>query len=577
MLSSLRVSVVCAAAFLFLCALPVLCTGRGVSSSALWGDPNADPPTGPVPFNNIGHTGRGYDIYKGNPHATIGVDPGVRDHIFTMASYDQAQHPLSADGRFIKPKFVEAFQDVSCRLDFTSQLITSEAAYANNLAVSVSVGASGEWAGSFSASADYKYAAQGMQGGSSLFVKTMAECAAYTVHLPAVATMNATAMPELSPTFQEAVRAMNAAASDKNTLQRLVAAFVANFGTHFFRRITMGSRYGQQNKVNTVTSSNQTTHALKLGASYSAMASLSASIMTEGQMEAANKFSQTATEQQLFTLGSVPPTDGDAKTWAHETSTSPSPLRRKQAVIIADLLTPAIFPNFTAIATVQASVRDFLASGQYCHNISAACASGAKRAPAVSTDNCFGGLYVTNTGRDNYNIFTGKFNCPAGYTSLGSGADRECFSSKPENCVVLGPNGEAVTSYGGTFSKDSQSGACSRNNLHTELNCACPSDYIEHKITRSSYTTSYCFWNSTTSLFGGLAGGNVWNYWTHSWDCPDGYRPVGLSSTGLFAVCIMPGNDLWDTAPDWTPRKGARMTSETSNTDLRSHDRHDEL
>jgi len=112
---------------LFCCLLhfvvPAAAKAQG-SASALWGNLVVEFPTLPLSFPNVDQVGRGCDIYHGNPRSTRGSDPGVRAPIFSM--HTVGPNNVSADGRFILPVGFDVYQDVSCRLDYTSTIISSE-------------------------------------------------------------------------------------------------------------------------------------------------------------------------------------------------------------------------------------------------------------------------------------------------------------------------------------------------------------------------------------------------------------------------------------------------------------------
>jgi len=159
-----------------------------------------------------------------------------------------------------------------------------------------------------------------------------AECSAYSARL----LKTHAAAPSFHPTFLEHVQAM--LASQDGSLDDLMEEFVREFGTHFFAQATLGSRYGQISQVASHVLKQESAQNVKLSAKFSAMASVDMSSMLSKDVSKASSFADSCESQALFTIGSVPSSNGDAKTWAHETSTSPAVIRRADGRLLSSLM-----------------------------------------------------------------------------------------------------------------------------------------------------------------------------------------------------------------------------------------------
>ena len=223
---------------------------------------------------------------------------------------------ISDDGRFLIPKGVDVYQDVSCRLDWSTTIVSSASDYRSSLQNSVSASVSVNYlfySASFSMSRDYKEVSARTESGSSTYAKSSAECSLYT------ANIHVSDVPNLSDSFKSDI--MRILQSDNGASQeQSVDDIINKYGTHVPTRVIMGARYGQQSELSAHAASSSVETELKQTAKLSVMSSLNAEGMTEEDIKNASSFSKSCYSQRLFTMGSTPTQDGQGTTWAAQGS-----------------------------------------------------------------------------------------------------------------------------------------------------------------------------------------------------------------------------------------------------------------
>ena len=179
---------------------------------------------------NIGYLYSGYDIYKGNPLADR-ADPGFRNLIF-KTSYSKKK--TTSDLRFQLPDHVQARRTISCNGKFSSESIFTQTEYLRNLRVYVGISVQAsfkKFAGSFSASTDYHKMEKTITSKNRAVVKSTATCNVYR------AFINSFSKPKFTPNFINGLRKL----SDGKKHSKY--KFFKEFGTHYLREASMGSRY----------------------------------------------------------------------------------------------------------------------------------------------------------------------------------------------------------------------------------------------------------------------------------------------------------------------------------------------
>ena len=242
----------------------------------------------PPRFPNIGYVGSTYDIFKGNPHSTTGLDPGFT--LQNLCRFSYKNNVTTADGRYSIPDNTQATSSSACNFDFSSKTTDSVSSYYNSLKMDVKADFSG-WGASFSASSDYKEVHENTVSHKYRYVSSHATCEAYVASVQ-INTVS------LNPAFKKAVQNL----PSKTTTLIDYMDFTQHWGTHVVTTLTMGGRYGVQSSV---TNDDYTTMAstgldIKAAAKYSGIVSLNANAATSSQKEQAEQFESHRTDYQIY-------------------------------------------------------------------------------------------------------------------------------------------------------------------------------------------------------------------------------------------------------------------------------------
>ena len=258
---------------------------------------------GTTVVNNIGYALKGYDLLKGNPLDAVGlvkVDLGFRGAIFEPVDY-----VATPDRQYYTPKDVNVVECEGCNLAFSSYQMHSTADYSSALSAKVSVsgrGGIGAFKGSFSASAGYQEANERFSEKHETSTAAEVSCCVYQAELSAFA------LPPFSENFLEALEALSA------NPDATVSKFVREFGTHYVKKVTMGSIYGEQTYLSADAVSAMVQKEINIE-----MAASASGAFASGNVEAELDFSQSkletfrssAEKRSVYARGAKPPTDGD--------------------------------------------------------------------------------------------------------------------------------------------------------------------------------------------------------------------------------------------------------------------------
>jgi hypothetical protein len=282
----------------------------------------------PKPMPSIDYALTGYDIFKGNPTPTNGMlDPGFTTRIFA-GKYDRKQ--TTADGLYHRPDGTDILDCMGdCSLDFHAMEIAGAKSYQKSLGEYVS--ASGEYDGSlfdakFSASFDYKRVQSGCRESHFFYTKAEARCCKYNVNL------HMYDLPPFEDNFRNALLSL-----PKEYDEQAYADFIDHFGTHYVSSVSMGALFGQQSAFTSQAWSKfeESKTDISVGARLSGFGATGAvNAKDEKEKMFAQAFSEAASQQQLYTLGQRPPTDGDAMKWMQEVTQHPAPMRLKLVPLV---------------------------------------------------------------------------------------------------------------------------------------------------------------------------------------------------------------------------------------------------
>ena len=278
---------------------------------------------------NVDYLSFGYDIYRGNPLSTQGVDPGFRiARIFDLTYNENLK---SSDGNWDVPDSITMARTDACTLNFQSSLLDTLQSYQKSLEVEVSV--SGGFAGiaSFKASASYKSMEQSMTKSRDIHVSSTAVCDVYKARIDPYDP------PKLHEKFIKALTAL-----PTNYDEGQYFKFLDYYGTHAVTEINMGARYGMISMISEKASEqfNSNRLTIEAAASFNVLgASGSVDTRTDSQKQMANKYRSAMTNYQIISVGAKPVANGDGVAWAQQAITQPMPLRYT-LVPLSELLVP---------------------------------------------------------------------------------------------------------------------------------------------------------------------------------------------------------------------------------------------
>lgn len=307
----------------------------------------------PPKFPHIGYLGGGYNIFRGNPHSTQGLDPGFTGLSLYEFSYDQ--NKTTPDGRYIVPDHTNVLEAETCSFIFSSHNAQNIATYSESLKVDVQADFTG-WGASFSASVDYNTVKNSTASSESRYVSSQAHCEAYLAALEPGA--------KLSDGFKIAVKDLSI--SDTNEY----LDFLKEYGTHFLSSVTMGGRYGFQSEFETSKYMSMLSSGLdvSVSAGYSGYVDVNAKAATEMQKKMASEFNSQRESYSIYQVGGKPPTNpnGTAMAWAQTVKNDPLPVHYR-LLEIADLFTKENFEDDPDIRIKQTNLKK--ATVQYCKDI----------------------------------------------------------------------------------------------------------------------------------------------------------------------------------------------------------------
>ena len=313
--------------------------------------------TDPPPrFPNIGYVGSTYNIFKGNPRSTKGLDPGFTLRNLCKLSY--TKNLTTADGLYSIPDNTQATNSSACSFDFSSETTDSISSYYNSLKVDVSADFSG-WGASFSANADYKEVHENSVSHEYKYISSHATCQAY------VASVQVNAA-SFDIAFKIAVYALP---PETTTLVDYIN-FIQHWGTHAVISLTMGGRYGIQSSVTNekYTFLSATGLDINAAAKYSGVVSLNANVGTSIQKKQAKEFEDHRTDYQIYQIGGKPPLNETTSTfeWAQAVKNNPLPLLYT-LLPLADYFTSQYFPNDKDTSIKQSNL--YKATIEYCQSL----------------------------------------------------------------------------------------------------------------------------------------------------------------------------------------------------------------
>ncbi|CAB9518071.1 MAC Perforin domain containing protein [Seminavis robusta] len=327
----------------------------------------------PAVVNNIGYVFKGYDLVMGNPLETTGlvkVDQGFRQSIFKQTNYVE-----TPDKQFMTPQGVNVVECEGCNLAFSSTEVRSTSEYKSTLEAKAKVSGSSSFGaikGEFSASAGYKEAKERFGSNHETSTTSEVSCCVYQAELESFK------LPPYSSNFVTAVNKLVAVFNNNLNLVPWIRKFVDEFGTHFVKKVTMGSIYGEQTFISSSDMKSMLSQGINIELAASASGAFGAG-KAEGSLDYdAQKtmtFRNSASKRNVYSRGAKPPGDGDVTKWLEQSSNNPVPTYT-ELQSISDL------PIFDGKAGVRTALRNYL--NGYCEAINPGqCTAGEEGVNAI--------------------------------------------------------------------------------------------------------------------------------------------------------------------------------------------------
>lgn len=194
------------------------------------------------PLPNVGFAFRGYHLAHGNPLATqVASDPGFAGQIFE-ANY--SNNLVSADLQYSIPAGIQVFNKGGCSQAVNSDVIETSEEYGDLLKSIVKTDYTG-FDSSFKASSDYNLVHTKTTGEpDSKFLLTQMLCVAYE------AVLETNKPPQLTKDFRDGALSIISHAQDTpEQVNAKIHVFLKQYGTHYIKKLDMGSRYTFQNHL----------------------------------------------------------------------------------------------------------------------------------------------------------------------------------------------------------------------------------------------------------------------------------------------------------------------------------------
>ena len=315
----------------------------------------------PPRFPNVGYLGSTYNIFKGNPESTKGLDPGFTLRNVYSLTYEQGQE--TDDGRYSIPDFTNITQSSTCSFQFDSSTTQNTASYTNSLQLHVDADFSG-WGASFSASADYNDVHSGTTSSQKIFVSSHATCEAYGAFIPPLESASITA--SMNPAFKEDVYYLSTQ-GDNDTYYN----FIDKWGTHYAYSLDMGGRYGVRSTFLSSEYIDMAASGLDISAAagYSGAFSINANLTTNIQQNQSEQYEQHRSDYQVYQIGGTPvvsqesPGEPNYYQWAQTVKDNPLPIHYSLHPL-SNILTAINFPEDKNIVVKQETLQEIII--KYC-------------------------------------------------------------------------------------------------------------------------------------------------------------------------------------------------------------------
>ena len=302
--------------------------------------------------------GSSYDILKGNPLSTKGLDEGFMGPTIFQFTYNQ--NLTTTDGRYSIPDHTTVNDAQSCSFTFSSSLLKDTRSYIDSLKGHISTDFK-FWGAGFSSSVDYQDVHQSTVNDNTVFISSYSQCEAYG------------ALINDAPFTKDFVAAVSTLPSSFNSSTReQYFFFIQNYGTHIATALIMGGCYGFRSEFTEEGFSDLSTTSINIKASagYSGLIGISSSLVTEDQQKNGETFNAYRKNFILYQVGGTPSVSGSGAAysdWAQSVKDDPLPLSYKLTELYK-YFTSKNFPHDPNIDLKKESLHN--ATLQYCMEIS---------------------------------------------------------------------------------------------------------------------------------------------------------------------------------------------------------------
>lgn len=260
---------------------------------------------------------KGYNIFMADLTPKDGdLDPGFKAPIFKG---DFTEKLITSDRRFETPDGFHLTKVEGCSVGITSTLITGENSYQNTFGVEL--GVSGTVKGvKFGASISFQNISSETTKNSKAFIYSKADCRVYQ------AEMDIDAPPKFHSSFLTALKNISTRNKTFSQDPDFYWRFINNYGTHHIYSVKMGARFGAMSKISQkeVEKQNINTVTLDRSIGFKELFEVKNKITNENK-QTSNSLSKME-EVKLFSIGSRPDPNLDAKAWSQKAIDEPMPI-----------------------------------------------------------------------------------------------------------------------------------------------------------------------------------------------------------------------------------------------------------
>ena len=248
-----------------------------------------------------------------------------------------------------------AGQDVACRTSFSSSILNTTQHLDKALRETAHADFGG-WGVQFSASQGYQSSKSSVESTEYKIIHSSAKCRYYFTNL------NLYNLPRFNDEMITWLKRLDSTLSLGEPLQNsFFFKFFDNFGTHFPIKVTYGASLTYENKLSSDSFKSLSSKNLSVEAqaSYSGYFSVGGGASLSDSVKQAVSDFRSHSDVSTIAVGSPPPNDGDATSWASSIKAAPVPIRYELKGM-KSLFTPDLMSQFISSESALNMVQDKL-------------------------------------------------------------------------------------------------------------------------------------------------------------------------------------------------------------------------